>query len=495
MHDTPSEHLGSTVPLYGAGASGLGGGGGQTQDHQSPRIIVGNAPAGDTTYVCDFLDPGDGSGIAAALAAAGALAALLNPPGTPTSATILVDVRLRAGRYVFVDTLDLPENVRLIGAGERQTMIVPPDGTGGIHPWCAFVTDGPNVTVERMGFMLPALAEDALYAAGYRGVIAVSEADFTGRELLLVPDSDATYNIDAASLARSLVHVTIADPGLFLLEQVIIDFSSIPANRFIGGLCALALATFGEFSLTYDTTAPRSARYATIRNVQVYGLYEIGSVRFDGVAGFTCVTVEIDGYRGTNVVAPATFLAAARTQDVSVLGPRIRNLDNVYPRGVAEFTAGIVVTCVDAGFACTMVDLLFSDVTGKYADQLAHPTTILHPQINASNDNCIILGVQVSSMQLLDASGSPCEAQIGSAGTGTISNFSAARLRLDSPVGNIVIGANTGTVRNTQITNALCNDLSVLASSANAQILACRITGAYSDAGAGTSVSINIIGP
>lgn len=59
-----------------------GGGGGSGK--QSNRIIVGNAPAGDTLAICDFLDPGDGSGITAALAA---------------SAIGINDVWLRPGYY------------------------------------------------------------------------------------------------------------------------------------------------------------------------------------------------------------------------------------------------------------------------------------------------------------------------------------------------------------------------------------------------------------
>lgn len=50
---------------YNAAAAGGGG-------KQTSKYIVGNALTGDTLAICDFLDPGDGTGVAAALAAANA---------------------------------------------------------------------------------------------------------------------------------------------------------------------------------------------------------------------------------------------------------------------------------------------------------------------------------------------------------------------------------------------------------------------------------------
>jgi hypothetical protein len=47
-----------------------GGGAGQSKDHQYYDIVVGNAPAGDTLAVCDFLDTGNGMAWKAALALA-----------------------------------------------------------------------------------------------------------------------------------------------------------------------------------------------------------------------------------------------------------------------------------------------------------------------------------------------------------------------------------------------------------------------------------------
>lgn len=59
----------TVIPVPACGPAGGGGGGGGTDDHQAPNIIVGNALSGDTADKVDHLDPGDGTGIAAAMAA------------------------------------------------------------------------------------------------------------------------------------------------------------------------------------------------------------------------------------------------------------------------------------------------------------------------------------------------------------------------------------------------------------------------------------------
>ena len=74
-----------TIPLW-ARRGGGGGPPGTAADHQTAKFIVGNELAGDTIDVCDFLDPGNCTGIAAALAAATAL-------GTGC------DIYLRPGTY------------------------------------------------------------------------------------------------------------------------------------------------------------------------------------------------------------------------------------------------------------------------------------------------------------------------------------------------------------------------------------------------------------
>jgi hypothetical protein len=100
--------------------SGGGGGGGGGQDRFAPKYIVGNVPAGDSpvAYSADgftyFPDPGDGSGIAAALAAV---------------ALVGGDVQIRPGTYDFglgavVTPLQIPALCQVHGSGVGTTTII-----------------------------------------------------------------------------------------------------------------------------------------------------------------------------------------------------------------------------------------------------------------------------------------------------------------------------------------------------------------------------------
>lgn len=111
MLNTPAARIDSLPPLYG-------GGGGMTpvaptppvtRDHQGPKIIVGNALAGDTIDVCDYLDVGDGVQLQAALTAAGVV---------PRK-----DVWLRPGTITVATPLNVPTQVTLRGAGGVLTVL------------------------------------------------------------------------------------------------------------------------------------------------------------------------------------------------------------------------------------------------------------------------------------------------------------------------------------------------------------------------------------
>lgn len=139
MLHTPSEHIGSLVPLYGAGESG-GGGGGQTQDHQAPKIIVGNQTEGDSGFVCDVLDTGNGAGLATAIFQAAIEGS---------------DIWVRPGAIDFnlpgapALPLTIPGNCTLRGAGVNEVLLIPPS-SGNAQ---LFILDD-GAALERMGILV-----------------------------------------------------------------------------------------------------------------------------------------------------------------------------------------------------------------------------------------------------------------------------------------------------------------------------------------------------
>jgi hypothetical protein len=112
MLNTPAARIDSLPPLYGGGGGMTPGGStpASTRDHQAPKFIVGNALAGDTIDVCDYLDVGDGVQLQAALNAAAV--------GTPRQ-----DVWLRPGVITTATTITVPPQVTLRGAGILSSRI------------------------------------------------------------------------------------------------------------------------------------------------------------------------------------------------------------------------------------------------------------------------------------------------------------------------------------------------------------------------------------
>jgi len=143
--------IGSIVPPF-AGGSGGGGGGGGSNDRFAPKYLVGNVPAGDTatttgtaagfTYIAD---PGDGSGIEAALALC----------ATPAGG----DVWIRPGLYDLdsgsvVAPLVIPAKTRVQGAGAATTVRGKAEGVQSVFQLAQDPGSGPafsqlrDLTVE-----------------------------------------------------------------------------------------------------------------------------------------------------------------------------------------------------------------------------------------------------------------------------------------------------------------------------------------------------------
>lgn len=148
-----------SIPIPAHRASS-GGPPGSSADHQTAKYIVGNEPAGDTLAVCDFLDPGNGTGIEAALAAATAL-------GTGC------DIYLRPGTYdttaVGAPTLPMELPPATIGAtfGPTTTIRTVPSARFQSAAGAFAEPSGARIVVgDQRHILTPTGAASILYCEG-----------------------------------------------------------------------------------------------------------------------------------------------------------------------------------------------------------------------------------------------------------------------------------------------------------------------------------------
>lgn len=197
-----------------------GGGGGKRGEAE---IIVGNAPAGDTLADCDFLDPGNGAGIAAAFAAA--------PAGG-------AHIYIRRGSYgPYTSILNIPPNVDVQGSGYGTFIRAPANNP-------AFAMTGSNSRVRSMRI------EGVRVNSGLR-FASVEDCDIDGS------------NVDGIQVrsgcARIIIHKnTIQNSALGGIDIQQSDFCSIKTNYIVNN------ASYG-LRLRADSNM-NTIEDATIRN-------------------------------------------------------------------------------------------------------------------------------------------------------------------------------------------------------------------------------------
>lgn len=153
----------STAGSHGARIAALEGGG-VGSGTSVAKFVVGNALAGDTLADCDFLDPGDGSGIEAALAAAAGGG----------------DIAIRAGSYGpgLAPPFVVPSGCVVRGAGGVQTIITGDDESRTVFN-CPV-----NAVLADIAIIVPTGAPGLMY-----GTEVVSLADASARDVTIVAAS------------------------------------------------------------------------------------------------------------------------------------------------------------------------------------------------------------------------------------------------------------------------------------------------------------------
>ena len=228
--------FGAFVPRRG------GGGPGPSAPAFAPRIVVGNAPNGDTPADCDYLDPGDGTGIDNALGEAN---------GYPEGC----DVWVRPGTYdlsigPLVSALFIGAGVRFWGAGPSTIIIgrdrddrrifdirVPPNNNPSRCTELAWLTIlMPNEAGRVSG-------DEAIFVRGEVGRGSkIHDITLTTTRLAFAGDPNWSVTAPFAGIRFD----SNAEPafGGFVLERVVVNFPATrgaplisPLNGFCGILC------------------------------------------------------------------------------------------------------------------------------------------------------------------------------------------------------------------------------------------------------------------
>jgi len=305
-------------------------------DRQEPAIIVGNALTGDTLNVCDILDPGDGTGIQTALAAA----------AWGTIGNFAQDVYVRPGIYTIDAntpiTLTVPDGVKLRGAGrgrtiirgvrEEQTIAMTTFGCE-VQDLTIFIDDTTSGAAATGGFITvgPTLESNPLFPFAIRRVDILLGAAFD-------PTNSLIHGIDISPAA---VYSTFGN----VIEDVRVNFIGLEYTPRVGG--SFPDRTVGVYGLLSGYTVNDPRLFVDVRNVTVTRL-ELG-FETDG-PDFILSDCFYDGSEFNGFSVPPTLQVGFRFRAPS----RFSKADNCrailsLPSGIQQ-GFGVARTTADANF-------------------------------------------------------------------------------------------------------------------------------------------------
>ena len=320
MLHTPSNALGTVVPLYGAGPNAAGGGGTFAGPRDAHRIVVGfdSVPYADTGTDADFLDPGDGTGIQAALVAAAAL-------GFPC------DIRLRPGTATLTAVtalLTVPAGCRLIGAEIGESTII--GYAGSLTVSQQMLALGVNAGVEHLTLTSP--SPTVLGALAANGLIVGAAGSFVRHVKVTM-----NQNVDAPD--RTVTNAFYdATPAGVEIDTFDVFYSALtPA---IAGI-----AVRFEAAAAYAAGAQPGAAFppSNVRNVTMQN-------GIDAVASTNWYDATVSNVRHTNasqsiVLFDTTTLFAP---GANIIGPRVHVVTGT-SSGDNNFAAVSVLNTTTAG--------------------------------------------------------------------------------------------------------------------------------------------------
>jgi hypothetical protein len=318
-------------------------------------IVVGNALQGDLATECTYLDPGDGSGIAAAVTFMYA-----------KRGTIIV----RRGTYTrpsgSIPYL-ITGNVCLQGEGRGQTIIVaPPLDDSGI-PWRVATLYGSEATIQDMSISVQARGVTGAAPSTSIGVVAAAASKTRVRRI--------AFSVDGAVTAFTVI-CGMVDYGAVTyghsMEDTYLDMTNATltgsgTNQFAFALIT-ATAGFGTpvpypvdpYNADYDTTSFRRCSLVGGKNstagspYYTYGMIMHSMSQFDmEECSFSGVRSLLRGEWCSTAVGQKSY--GPRLRDVTVYGTTVS-------MGLTEPTVGSIRILSDAGGTLDMQRLEYLNV-------------------------------------------------------------------------------------------------------------------------------------
>jgi hypothetical protein len=467
-----------------------------TTDRYSDTIIVGNSAAGDTAANCHYLDPGDGTGIAAALTAAAALAPLR------------VSIFVKRGTYTLNQALiggilTVPAGCQLEGDDQATTILVTYAGSAGVHMTTITLAAGTSTaktSMRRFGISVPA------NGVGIPGVGARGIVNFNA--YTKIEDVDAVV---AAGTAINTYNMFFQADYLTAYPHGV-EIRRIRHNA--SNATDTSLTAVYAINLRCTAIAPTTGAPApVVEDITYYGSTATSGL-FGRAVYAQCPTVDIRRVRAFNAQA-GVLAASSLTYGGDVRGPYIEDVINdirgyvgsppiqVWSSIIGHATTSLLtirtptikesVLLYDTPNIETLsLSILGADALVTYTGAVLHGVRGdggVNGGPNMSVESTSATGL-IDGVSILDCGGRTASLRIrGQIAGGGVTN---ARI-IGCEFYNITLDGAGNTVNTILTGNTVKNNCSLSTSTVvNTLITGNRIVGTISDSGVGTSIGLNI---
>lgn len=399
-------------------------------DTREFTVVVGNDLEGDLAGSCDYLDPGDGSGIAAACTY------MYGKRGR---------IQVRRGAYVRpsgATVITIPTGVSLVGEGRGQTVITAPALDASSIPWCTFAMGGADSALTDMTITLPARGASVATPATAVGVVSTqSPLCRVARVNFVIGTAVTAWSTPVAMLefpAGSTYGHDIDTVSLDMTNAVVTGNAS-NQHAFLFASSGFTLATSARTPVDPFLSYPETV----FRNCSVVGgkCNSTGTAYYMyayGMQAMSYFSVVGGSYEGMRSFMRGDWQSA--TAGLEVFGPSFRDVLLVGSTGIAASgasatTGDITLSLTGAG---TLVMRRLEYVNVRFTG----------PATNGHNGNLIIrpqavtlygLRVRANTLDSRSATGQGASITV----TGTLSGSIAAPEVSDNTLLNS--GANAGT--------------------------------------------------